>query len=81
MLRRKRDIKGVFPKKCRTKIFGGIKMAKRRLKKGRVAFAMFVVAGTIVFADNVRRDLFPPKQSGIIVSGSFKSDNAQNSPQ
>lgn len=50
-------------------------MAKRHLKKGRVALAMAVVVGTIVCADNIRRDLFQTEANNIIVSGSFKDDS------
>lgn len=50
-------------------------MAKRHLKKGRVVLAMAVVAGTIIFADNIRRDLFQNEANSIVVSGSFKDDS------
>lgn len=49
-------------------------MAKRHLKKGRVALAMAVVAGTLICADNIRRDLFQTEANSIVVNGNFKED-------
>lgn len=52
-------------------------MAKKRLKKGRVLLAMFVVAGSVFAADNLRRDLLGTEKTNLVVDGSFKNSSEQ----
>lgn len=51
-------------------------MANNRLRPGRVAMAMVVVAGSCFLLDHIRRDIFKPN-ANLVVSGNFKSGSAQ----
>ena len=51
-------------------------MAKNRLRPGRVLLAMGMIAGIVIGADNIRRDMLDPN-SRLVVSGNFKSGSAQ----
>jgi len=51
-------------------------MANKRLRPGRVIFAMGMIVGMGFVLDSARRDLFKPN-SNLVVSGNFKSGSAQ----